>query len=267
MFVFTQTVRHRDFFLPVETAERPADDDGDGHADPPAGPRGPDQPRPARRVAGGGGRTGQGRVARDRAARWPRVGFPHAFVGVVIALLVLLPESIAAVRAAARRRRADQPQPGLRLGDGLDRPDHPDHRGRLDLARRPARARPRRDRDGAAVHLGRRRGADRRPRPREAARRAASTWCCSRRSCSCRSAPDRRDRSRLGPEDSVGHARDPRGHAFDGARFLRRRGHRPRRGRAGSSASRARTTSHPTAARWRRTTGRCCRASSTPTST
>ena len=32
------------------------------------------------------------------------LGFPPAFVGVVIALLVLLPESIAAVRAAARDR-------------------------------------------------------------------------------------------------------------------------------------------------------------------
>jgi Ca2+:H+ antiporter len=31
-------------------------------------------------------------------------GFPHSFVGVVIALLVLLPETIAAVRAAARNR-------------------------------------------------------------------------------------------------------------------------------------------------------------------
>jgi Ca2+:H+ antiporter len=32
------------------------------------------------------------------------VGFPHAFVGVVIALLVLLPESISAVRSAPRQR-------------------------------------------------------------------------------------------------------------------------------------------------------------------
>ncbi len=32
------------------------------------------------------------------------VGFPHAFVGVVIALLVLLPESISAVRSASRQR-------------------------------------------------------------------------------------------------------------------------------------------------------------------
>ena len=30
------------------------------------------------------------------------VGFPQSFVGVVIALLVLLPETLAAVRAAAR---------------------------------------------------------------------------------------------------------------------------------------------------------------------
>ena len=37
MFVFTQTVRHRDFFLPVDTTgdDGPVDADGDGHADPP----------------------------------------------------------------------------------------------------------------------------------------------------------------------------------------------------------------------------------------
>ena len=49
MFVFTQTVRHRDFFLPVETGGGPVDADGDGHADPAAGQGRPDQPRPARR--------------------------------------------------------------------------------------------------------------------------------------------------------------------------------------------------------------------------
>src|SRR3954470_11731433 len=45
IFVFTQTVKHRDFFLPVSTGpgsgsvDRPAgpvDEDGDGHADPPS---------------------------------------------------------------------------------------------------------------------------------------------------------------------------------------------------------------------------------------
>src|SRR5918993_809520 len=38
MFVVTQTVRHRDFFLPVTAASGrrgPVDDDADGHADPP----------------------------------------------------------------------------------------------------------------------------------------------------------------------------------------------------------------------------------------
>src|SRR5665809_84667 len=37
MFVFTQTVRHRDFFLPVEEGGTAADEDADGHADPPSG--------------------------------------------------------------------------------------------------------------------------------------------------------------------------------------------------------------------------------------
>ena len=75
LFVFTQTVRHRDFFLPVE----PSDDlDGDGHADPPS----------------------------SRAAL-AALGFPAASVGVVIALLVLLPESIAAVRGRPGRRPDD----------------------------------------------------------------------------------------------------------------------------------------------------------------
>ncbi len=41
-------------------------------------------------------------------------GLPHAFVGVVIALLVLLPESIAAARAAAR----DKVQVSLNLAYG-----------------------------------------------------------------------------------------------------------------------------------------------------
>ena len=42
------------------------------------------------------------------------VGFPHAVVGVVIALLVLLPESISAVRAAHR----DRVQTSLNLAYG-----------------------------------------------------------------------------------------------------------------------------------------------------
>src|SRR4051794_31816503 len=36
LFVFTQTVRHRDFFLPMDKPGAPGDADGDGHADPPS---------------------------------------------------------------------------------------------------------------------------------------------------------------------------------------------------------------------------------------
>ena len=119
MFVFTQTVRHRDFFLPVEDGhDGLPDEDHDGHADPPTD-------RAAlislglllvALVAVVGLAKVESPAIEDAVAA---VGFPHAFVGVVIALLVLLPESISAVRAAARRPGADQPQPRLRLGDGL----------------------------------------------------------------------------------------------------------------------------------------------------
>src|SRR5690242_11205475 len=94
MFVFTQTVQHRDFFLPVEGDEQGVpDDDQDGHADP-----------PSRRTAlislalllvalisVVGLAKVESPLIEDGVAA---VGFPHAFVGVVIALLVLLPESI-----------------------------------------------------------------------------------------------------------------------------------------------------------------------------
>ena len=76
MFVFTQTVQHRDFFLPVESGER--------HGAPRRGrrrprrpavqPHRPDQRRPAGRGAGECGRAGQGRVARDRGRRRRRSG-------------------------------------------------------------------------------------------------------------------------------------------------------------------------------------------------
>ncbi len=104
LFVFTQTVRHRDFFLPVsdDGSGRP-DADGDGHADPPSG-------REALLSLGllcvalvsvvGLAKVESPAIERGVAA----LGFPHAFVGVVIALLVLLPESISAVRSAARER-------------------------------------------------------------------------------------------------------------------------------------------------------------------
>jgi Ca2+:H+ antiporter len=107
-FVFTQTVRHRDFFLPVATGApavgtSPADADHDGHADPPT-------MREtwisfAMLVLALVSVVGLAKVesyAIEDAVAW--LDFPHAVVGVVIALLVLLPETIAAVRAALRNR-------------------------------------------------------------------------------------------------------------------------------------------------------------------
>jgi Ca2+:H+ antiporter len=103
MFVFTQTVQHRDFFLPVQGEHGIPDDDLDEHADPPSN-------RTAlvsvalllvALVAVVGLAKVESTVIEDLVAA---VGFPHAFVGVVIALLVLLPESISAVRAASLQR-------------------------------------------------------------------------------------------------------------------------------------------------------------------
>lgn len=108
MFVFTQTVQHRDFFLPVATGAaasgtQPADLDADGHADPPGD----------RETLVSLGLLLLALVTVVGLAKVESyaiedvvdaLGLPHAVVGVVIAALVLLPESIAAVRAAARDR-------------------------------------------------------------------------------------------------------------------------------------------------------------------
>ncbi|HET7735468.1 MAG TPA: ionic transporter y4hA [Nocardioidaceae bacterium] len=110
LFVATQTGQHRDFFLPVGLA---VDEDEDGHADPPSD-------RAAlvslgllvlSLVAVVGLAKVESPAIEDAVAA---VGFPHAFVGVVIALLVLLPETIAAVRSAA----ADRTQISLNLALG-----------------------------------------------------------------------------------------------------------------------------------------------------
>lgn len=109
LFLFTQTIRHRDFFLPVhgehspEPARQAVDEDGDGHADPPT-------TQAALQslgllVVALVAVVGLAKVASPAIeAGVDGLGFPRAVVGVVIALLVLAPESIAAARAAALAR-------------------------------------------------------------------------------------------------------------------------------------------------------------------
>lgn len=101
VFIFTQTVRHRDFFLPVTHEGELVDEDD--HADPP----------PTRQAVISLGLllvslvavVGLAKVESPAIEAGVRAaGFPQSFVGVVIALLVLAPETLAAVRAARRER-------------------------------------------------------------------------------------------------------------------------------------------------------------------
>ena len=101
LFVLVQTRRHRDYFLPITTAGEVID--AEDHADPPTG-------RAALTslglllvalVAVVGLAKG---VSPSIESAVAGAGLPQAVVGVIIALLVLLPETIAAVRAAARDR-------------------------------------------------------------------------------------------------------------------------------------------------------------------
>ncbi len=104
MFVITQTVRHRDFFLPEPvTARETARQDEEGHAAPPSA-------RAALSslalllvslVAVVGLAKVESPAIEDAVEA---AGFPQSFVGVVIALLVLLPETLSAVRAALQNR-------------------------------------------------------------------------------------------------------------------------------------------------------------------
>lgn len=117
-FVFTQTVRHRVFFVPVSSDEYGRitgllDEDGDGHADPPTthGALLSLGLLVAALVAVVGLAKLLSPAIEEGVAR---LGFPYAVVGVVIALLVLAPESIAAVRNASR----DRVQVSLNLGYG-----------------------------------------------------------------------------------------------------------------------------------------------------
>ena len=110
VFVFVQTVRHRDYFLPIGV------DDEQSHA-----------PAPSVRQAWisfallcvsliavvGLAKT----LAPTIEAAVDAAGLPAAVIGIAIALLVLLPETGAAIRAAARNHM--QTSLNLALGSGL----------------------------------------------------------------------------------------------------------------------------------------------------
>ncbi len=103
LFVFTQTIRHRDFFLPVAQRGQKRLFGDESHAEPPT--------TSAALVSlalllvalvAVVGLAEEESPAIERAVT--AAGFPPTFVGVVIATLVLLPETLAAARAARRGR-------------------------------------------------------------------------------------------------------------------------------------------------------------------
>lgn len=99
--MITQTFRHRDFFLPLTSAGEVVEEEE--HAEPPSN-------RAALASLGlllialvavvGLAKVETPAIEGAVAA----VGFPESYVGIVIALLVLLPETLAAARAARRDR-------------------------------------------------------------------------------------------------------------------------------------------------------------------
>ncbi|THV27898.1 calcium:proton antiporter [Glycomyces paridis] len=110
LFVFTQTRRHRDFFLPVTPTGVVTEEE---HADPPSGKTA--LLSLVMLMVALVGVVGLAKVESPAIkAGVDAAGFPPSAVGVAIALLVLLPESIAAVRAASRERI----QTSINLGYG-----------------------------------------------------------------------------------------------------------------------------------------------------
>ena len=101
VFVVTQTGRHRDFFLPVTSSGEVVA--ADEHADPPTGRA--TLISLALLLVALVTVVGLAKVESPAIeAAVSAAGFPQSFVGVVIALLVLLPETLAAARAARRDR-------------------------------------------------------------------------------------------------------------------------------------------------------------------
>lgn len=112
VFVFVQTVRHRDYFLPIATG---VPDDGVHALKPPA----------SAALASLGllivalvAVVGLAKsLAPNIAQAVAAMSAPPAVVGIAIALLVLMPETLAAMRAAARNRM--QTSLNLALGSAL----------------------------------------------------------------------------------------------------------------------------------------------------
>jgi len=110
-FVFVQTVRHRDYFLPVEDVDNPS-----AHAG-----------APSARRAGLSfflllvclvSVVGLAKLLTPTVERLViKAGAPKAVIGIVIALLVLLPETVAATRAAHANRL--QTSMNLAIGSAL----------------------------------------------------------------------------------------------------------------------------------------------------
>jgi Ca2+:H+ antiporter len=96
LFLIVQTVRHRDYFLPP-------DDDPDHHADPPTNAQaGRSLALLVVALVAVVGLAKTASTAIEDAVE--AIGAPPSAVGVVIALLVLLPETLAAARNARRGR-------------------------------------------------------------------------------------------------------------------------------------------------------------------
>ncbi|NIJ19516.1 Ca2+:H+ antiporter [Sphingomonas naasensis] len=111
-FVMVQTVRHRDYFLPP----RAVSFDPDTHADPPSNRRA--LASLGLLLACLGGVVLLAKALAYPIEKWViGAGAPQAVVGVIIAALVLLPESVAAVRAALANRL--QTSMNLGLGSAL----------------------------------------------------------------------------------------------------------------------------------------------------
>lgn len=111
LFVLTQTTRHRDFFLPVDELGKLLPEDH--HAGAPS--RSKALTSLGLLLASLVGVVGLAKVLSPTVEHAVEAaGLPHAFVGVVIALLVLLPETLAAVNNARRGRT----QVALNLGYG-----------------------------------------------------------------------------------------------------------------------------------------------------